>query len=191
MLRRSATSSAWHAWLARLCQRPQVQAIIRKLAPLAARPWYPVLGGVIAYAAAVTMTLPTVPVLSALVSLRPQLWRVILGCAVLGSAAGATTLTWLLGRLSLPWLSARMPELMSSPHWQHFAAQVDQYGWWALAIVAVTPISLLPLLALAAMVNMSLLAVFWGVALGKSLKYGMVARGTAIVFSKALPERNR
>lgn len=137
-----------------------------------------------AFAAAVTMSLPTAPLVSALVALRPRRWPIIVCWAVLGSATGTTLVMFAFQKLSLSWLNDKMPELMNSSHWQHLMEWVGQHGWWVVAAVAATPLSLLPVLALAAMLGMSLLDVFVAVALGKAVKYGIVASITSMMTKK-------
>lgn len=175
----------WQSWLARWNQLPHVYALVRKLAPLAGHPAFPILGGSVALAATVTMSLPLVPVVCALVALRPPRWKAIVFWSVLGSAIGAVLLTFAFEEVSLPWLDAKMPELMNSTHWKHLADWGARHGWWVLAGVAASPISQTPVLVLAAMLGMPLGDVFVAVALGKSVKYGLVARATQLMADKA------
>ncbi|WP_175817025.1 YqaA family protein [Burkholderia diffusa] len=144
------------------------------LAPLADRYVFPALAGIIAFGATVTMSIPLVPVVSAMVALKPSRWIAIVVCAVLGSATGAALLAYVIETLSLPWLNERIPELMNSRHWQHLVDWVARYGWWALAGIAASPMAQTPALALAGMLGMPLWLVFLAVALGKTVKYTAV-----------------
>jgi membrane protein YqaA with SNARE-associated domain len=175
----------WQNWLTRWNQRPYVQALVDKLAPLAGHPAFPLMGGVVALAATVTMSLPLVPVVCALVALNSPRWRAIVFWLVLGSAIGAVLLTFAFAALSLPWLDSRMPELMNSTHWKHLADWVARHGWWVLAGIAASPFSQTPALVLAAMLGMPLLDVFVAIALGKSVKYSLVARATQLMSDSA------
>ncbi|MFM0415945.1 hypothetical protein [Paraburkholderia aromaticivorans] len=131
------------------------------------------------------MSLPLMPVVSALVALTPSRWRAIVFCSVLGSASGAAVLTYAFEILSLPVLNARMPERMGSRHWQHLVDWVAQSGWWILAGIAASPIAQTPVLALAAMLEMPLGQVFLAVAVGKTLKYSLIAQITQVVVTEA------
>ena len=91
----------WQAWVASWNHLPQLHAFARRLAPFADHPLFPLLGAVIALLATITMSLPLVPVVSALVALRPLRWKAIVFWAVLGSAVGAVLLTYAFGALSL------------------------------------------------------------------------------------------
>jgi membrane protein YqaA with SNARE-associated domain len=155
-----------------------------RLAPFADRRLFPALAGVIAFAATVTMSVPLVPVVSAIVALKPARWLAVVVSAVAGSAAGAVLLTYVIGALSLPWLDAKMPELMNSRHWLHLVEWVSRSGWWALAAVAASPLAQTPVLALAGMLGMSLWHVFFAVALGKAIKYGVVGWATHFTFGQ-------
>lgn len=171
----------WQAWVASWNYLPQLHVFARRLAPFADHPLFPLLGAVVALVATITMSLPLVPVVSALVALRPLHWKAVVFWMVLGSALGAVLLTFAFGALSLPWLSDRMPELMSSPHWQHLTDWATRSGWWVLAGIAALPVTQTPALVLASMSGMPLPDIFIAVALGKAIKYGVVARATQLV----------
>lgn len=94
-------------------------------------------------------------------------------------------LTFAFRELSLPWLDAKVPELMHSAHWKHLSDWSARYGWWVLAGIAASPISQAPALLVAAMLGMPMGDVFVAVALGKSLKYGLVARAAQLVANQA------
>ncbi len=166
--------SSPHRWLLTWTDRPYVRALTGYLAPLADRYVFPALAGIIAFGATVTMSIPLVPVVSAMVALKPSRWIAIVVCAVLGSATGAALLAYVIETLSLPWLNERIPELMNSRHWQHLVDWVARYGWWALAGIAASPMAQTPALALAGMLGMPLWLVFLAVALGKTVKYTAV-----------------
>jgi membrane protein YqaA with SNARE-associated domain len=176
----------WQRWLLSWNDRPHGRALVKRLAPFADHRAFPLLGGILAFGATITMSLPLAPVVSALVVLKPSRWRAIASCAVLGSASGAAALTYAFEILSLPLLNARMPELMNSRHWLHLVDWASRSGWWVLAGVAASPISQTPALVLAAMLEMPLWHVFLAVAVGKSVKYSLIARVTQVVVTRAM-----
>jgi membrane protein YqaA with SNARE-associated domain len=179
----------WQIWLISWNDRPHLRALVNKLSPLADHRAFPLLGGAIAFGATVTMSLPLAPVVSALVVLNPSRWRAIVFCTVMGSATGAALLTYVFEGLSSPWLNAKMPELMNSTHWLHLVDWVSRAGWWVLAGVAASPIAQTPALVLAAMLEMPLWKVFLAVAVGKSLKYSLVARATQLTVARTTDAR--
>lgn len=179
---------SWQSWLANWNHRPTVHALVRRLAPLSGSAAFAPLAGALTLAATVTMTLPLVPVVCALVALRPLRWRAIVFWTVMGSATGAVLLTFAFGSLSLAWLDAKMPELMNSAHWKHLTVLGGRHGWWALATVAALPVAETPALVLAAMLGMPLQVVFVAVALGKTCKYALVARATALMSARTAAE---
>jgi membrane protein YqaA with SNARE-associated domain len=183
---RRSTIRPWQKWLLSWNDRPHGRALVKRLAPFADHRAFPLLGGILALGATVTMSFPLAPVVSALVALKPSRWRAIVFWAVLGSASGATALTYTFEILSLPLLNARMPELMSSRHWLHLVDWVSRSGWWVLAGVAASPIAQTPALVLAAMLEMPVWHVFLAVAVGKSVKYSLIARATQVVVTRAV-----
>ncbi|MBF5008681.1 hypothetical protein [Burkholderia pseudomultivorans] len=187
-------------WLGDWINRPYARALTRRLGPFVDRRVFPALAGFIAFGATVTMSVPLSPVVAAMVALKPARWQSIAASAVVGSAAGATLLTYVIQSVSVPWLDAGMPELMRSRHWLHLTEWVSHAGLWALAGVAASPLSQTPALALAGMLGMPMWQVFLAVALGKSAKYGVIGYATSTAFrstsgpaatSRPLDERER
>lgn len=167
------------SWLMALCDRPAAQRAVRRLAPIAGRPWFPVLGAIVAFAATLSMAIPTVPLLCALVLLDRRRWLSIALWAMFGSAAAGALLVHVLGHFGAVFIARKLPELAASAHWQHLVAWVTTHGWWTLALVAASPISQTPVLILAAMLGMSAPTVFFSLFGGKAVKYGVIARLTA------------
>lgn len=128
-----------------------------------------------AFAATLSMTVPTVPLLGALVVLNPRRWLAISIWTMLGSALGGALLVHLFGHFGALFLAAKLPELMASPHWQHMAAMTSHHGWWMLALIAASPVSQTPFLLVAAILGMPAFAVFFSLVAGKAVKYGLVA----------------
>ena len=164
--------------------RSALHRLVRPLGPLAARPWFPVLGAITAFAATISMTVPTVPILGALVSLNPRRWLAIACWAVLGSAAAGALLAHVLGHFSGILLAEKLPELAASSHWRHMEGLASHHGWWVLVLVAALPVSQTPFLLVAALFGMPALTVFLSLLVGKALKYGAVAALTARAMSE-------
>jgi membrane protein YqaA with SNARE-associated domain len=143
------------------------------------------IAGIVAFASAVTMSLPLVPVVCALVALQPSRWKAIALWAVLGSAAGATVLTFAFEYMSVSWLNAKIPEVEHSEIWQNLAAWVHRYGWWVLAAASASPTGQVAVLLLFSTLRIPLLDVFIAVALGKLVKYSLFAYVTQLMAGKA------
>jgi membrane protein YqaA with SNARE-associated domain len=159
--------------------RSAFHRLVRPLGALAARPWFPLLAAVTAFGATLSMTVPTVPILGALVSLNPRRWLAIACWAVLGSAVAGALLVHALGHFGGIFLAEKLPELVASSHWQHMAGLASHHGWWVLVLVAALPLSQTPFLVVAAVFGMPALTVFLALFAGKALKYGAVAGLTA------------
>ncbi len=166
-------------WVARLGHNAALQRILAAVAPLAASPLFPLLGGVLAFVATLSLTIPVVPVLTALVVMNRARWRAITFWAVLGSASGGALFTHLLGHFGAAFLQARMPQLVASSHWQHTVDWVATYGMVTLAAIAALPVAQSPALVLAAILGMPWYHVFGALLIGKALKYGLMAAITA------------
>ncbi len=168
------------SWFWHVGYRPAVHRLVSRLAPIAGKSWFPSLAGVIAFAATLSMVVPTVPLLSAIVALNPGRWRAITAWAILGSATAGALLVHVLGHVSNLLIAQRMPELVASAHWQHIVDVTSQHGWWVLALVAASPLSQTPFLLLASVLGMSGLAVFLSLAVGKAAKYTLMAWITSV-----------
>jgi membrane protein YqaA with SNARE-associated domain len=170
--------------LVEIWDRSALHRLVRPLGALAGRPWFPLLGAVTAFGATISMTVPTVPILGALVSLNPRRWVAIACWAVLGSAAAGALLVHVLGHFGGILLAEKVPELAASSHWRHMAGLASHHGWWILILVAALPVSQTPFLVVAALFGMPVLTVFLSLFAGKALKYGAVAGLTARAMSE-------
>ncbi|MBS0336222.1 MAG: hypothetical protein JSS40_05310 [Proteobacteria bacterium] len=166
-------------WLVQIGNRPALHRLVGRLAPFAQHAWFPPLAGIMAFAATLSMTVPTVPMLCALVALNRRRWRAIAFWAVVGSASAGALFVHVLGHLGALYLQAKLPELVASAHWQHLVESGSHHGWWVLSVIAVSPIAQTPVLFLAAMLGMPAITVFSSLFAGKALKYGLMAGLTA------------
>lgn len=166
-------------WLVQIGHRPALHRLVGRLAPFARHAWFPQLAGILAFAATLSMTVPTVPMLCALVALDRSRWRVIAFWAVLGGAFAGAVFVHVLGHLGALYLEAKLPELVASAHWQHLGESSSHHGWWVLALVAASPIAQTPVLFLAAILGMPAMTVFLSLFAGKAFKYALMAGLTA------------
>lgn len=155
-----------------------------RLAPIAKHALFPWLAGVLAFGATLSMTIPTVPLLCALVSLDRTRWRAIAFWAVVGSALGGALFVHLLGHFGVPYLAAKLPELVATSHWRHLVEASSHHGWWVLIAVAASPIGQTPVLFLSAILGMPTLTVFASLFAGKAMKYGLMAGLTSMAVNE-------
>lgn len=178
-------------WIVLFGHSAALQRLMMAVAPLARSRLFPLLGGLLAFAATLSLTIPVVPVLTALVLMNRVRWRSITFWAVLGSASGGALFTHLLGHFGTAFLQARMPQFVASPHWQHTVDWVAQYGMVTLAAIAALRVAQSPALFLSATLGMPWYQVFGALLIGKSAKYGLMAAITAgigLPLRAALPD---
>jgi hypothetical protein len=84
-------------WVARFGHNAALQRLLVAVAPLAGSRLFPLMGGVLAFIATLSLTIPVVPVLTALVVMNRARWRSITFWAVLGSAFGGALVICHLG----------------------------------------------------------------------------------------------
>ena len=173
-------------WLSEVGQNPALLRLVRRLAPYADRPWFPSLAGFLAFAATLSLTVPVVPVLCAMVAMNRRRWRSLTFFAVLGSAAAGALFTHLLGHFGTAFLVEKLPQLVASKHWHVTVAWVSNYGFVSLAAIAALPIAQTPALILAALLGMPWFEVFTSLMLGKGVKYGVMAALTAKTADQAI-----
>ena len=166
-------------WLVHIGQQPALHRLVARLAPVAERAWFPPLAAVMAFAATLSMSVPTVPLLCALVVLNRRRWRAISFWATFGSASAGAIFVHVLGHYGALFMEAKLPELVASAHWQHLVEWSSHHGWWLLALIAASPIAQTPILFLAAIVGMPAITVFSSLFVGKAVKYGLMAGLTA------------
>ena len=92
---------------------------VGRLFPYADRWWFPPLAAALSAAATLSLSIPTGPVVMALVALNPRRWRAVVLWSVLGSAAAGALFTHLLGHFGSAWINERLPQLATSKHWLH------------------------------------------------------------------------
>lgn len=152
---------------------------VGRLFPYADRWWFPPLAAALSAAATLSLSVPVVPMLMALVALNPRRWRAVVVWSVLGSAMAGALFTHLLGDFGSAWINARLPQLAASKHWHYLVTWVSAYGFVTLTAIAASPFTQTPALILAALLGLSWPEVFGALLLGKGLKYSFVGAVTA------------
>lgn len=147
---------------------------VGRLFPYVDRWWFPPLTAALSAAATLSLTVPMVPMLMALVALNPRRWRAVVVWTVLGSALAGALFTHLLGQFGSAWINERLPQLTTSKHWHYLVSWVSSYGFVTLAAIAASPFAQTPALILAALLGLPWPEVFGALLLGKGLKYFLV-----------------
>ena len=150
-----------------------------RLFPYADRWWFPLLAGALSASATLSLSVPVVPLLIALVALNPRRWRAIVLWAVLGSATAGALFTHLIGHFAMAWIDERLPQLVASKHWHYLVSWVSSYGFISLTGIAASPFAQTPALILAALLGLPWPMVFGALLLGNGLKYAIVGSVTA------------
>jgi membrane protein YqaA with SNARE-associated domain len=151
-----------------------IQRLLARYSRVADRPVYPVLNVGLAFAATL-LAIAFVPILLALVALKPRHWlRTAIWCAV-GSALGASLMAWLVGEYGPQAVAELLPSIARSREWVTGLRWVEQFGFVAVIAVAGLPLSQTPVLIVCALLGMPLKEVFASVLLGKLVKYTVSA----------------
>jgi membrane protein YqaA with SNARE-associated domain len=145
--------------------------------------YYPAFTGVIACGCAVS-AIPFVPVLIAAVLLSPMQWRMITIFTSLGSALGGLLVLIIFHHLGWVQVMEAHPEWFANDIWQMMLRWLSEWGVWALAVIAATPLPQSPALFFLAMTDQSWWGMWAALAGGKLLKYGSVA-----YLTRYFPER--
>lgn len=164
-----------------------IQRWIGRLYPYVNHWWFPPLAGALSAAATLSLSVPVVPLLMALVALNPRRWHALVLWSVLGSAVSGALFSHLLGQFGSAWISERLPQLAASKHWHYLVSWVSSYGFITLATIAASPFAQTPALILAGLLGLPWPAVFGALLLGKGLKYALVGGATALMTREPIP----
>jgi hypothetical protein len=89
----------------------------------------------------------------------------------LGSTLGAVGFALLIRHQGMDFLNAFAPGILENNWAQTLGAWIRDYGFWALAGSAAVPIYQHPAVALAALSPLPLIWIFWGMMLGRAIKF--------------------
>lgn len=151
-----------------------VHRLASRLQPYGSRPWFPIVAGVLSFGATASLAVPVVPILVSVVALSRHRWRAIAFWAMVGSTLAGTLFTCIAAHYGSAFIDARLPQLAQNKHWHYVVDWTARYGAFVLAAVAASPFAQTPVLLLAAMFGMGWPEVALALAVGKSVKYGVV-----------------
>lgn len=141
--------------------------------------YYLLVVALIAFASTASFAFPFVVVLIPAVLLAPRRWLAIGLLTGVASGLGGGVLVEVFQFMGRELVIARYPHLVESASWQMVSDWLHQYGLFALAIVAGSPIPQTPVIFAYSLANPSTLGVMLAVGVGKTVKYVFLARLTA------------
>lgn len=139
------------------------------------RPWYPYLVALLVFLDMFLLVIPSDGLLVSAVLLRPRRWVRTFVIVSTGSALGALFLAYLLQWNPEYIMNELFPYLFQNEGWKGMDQFVDDYGAWALGVVALSPFPQIPAVVVAALAGMPLLSIFLACWLGRMAKYALFA----------------
>lgn len=140
---------------------------------------YSLVVAAIAFASTITFSFPFVAVLIPAVLLSPRRWRTLGLLCGIASGCGAAVLVEIFQYLGSEFVATRYPDLMSTAAWQTASEWLQRWGLLALLIIAGSPIPQTPALLFCALAELSTPGILIAVAIGKTIKYLLLAWATA------------
>lgn len=157
-----------------------LEARIRKrLTQATAAPTYPVLVGLFAFGATLSMSVPFGSILVVATLLRRDKWLRIAILSSLGSALGGLVLYVVFHHLGWNSLIARYPDVVRSEVWAHATHWLSSYGIAALFLIAALPLPQTPALMVAGITRLPVIWVFLALLCGKIAKHTLYAWAVA------------
>ena len=151
----------------------------RLLLASAVHRYYPLIVALIAFTSTATFSFPFAVVLIPAVLLAPTRWLWLGLLSGIASGLGAAVLVEAFSYLGWEFVAARYPELVQHEAWQWARNWLQQYGLFAMMIIAASPMPQTPALLVLAMAGPSLPGVALAVGAGKTAKYLFLAWATA------------
>ena len=141
--------------------------------------YYPLVVALIAFTSTATFSFPFVVVLIPAVLLAPRRWLLLGVITGLASGIGGGVLVEAFQFLGRELVIERFPQLVDSGKWQQAVAWVHEYGLFALAIIAGSPIPQTPAVFVYSLAEPSTLGAMLAIGAGKTAKYVFLAWLTA------------
>ena len=142
-----------------------------RLHQFADRWWYAPLIGFVVAIDYYLLVIPNDALVLAAAAFDPKKWLSIGVCAGMGSSLGALSIAFLLDRYGMGILLSHFPNLPQSHAWIFSVHFIDQYGSWAIWLIALGPFLQHPMLALAVADHMPLAKLFLFIVAGRLPKY--------------------
>lgn len=148
-----------------------MMASIYGLKRFAAKPWYPLMTGGLAFADLFFSVIPTdIFVVTAVVA-QPRKWLFVALFTAVMSSLGSLSAAAVCSYIGEPALQHYLPSVVQSSWWTWSQGYVTKYGVWALIVFASGPLPLQPGVLIAGLMHYNLGLVFASVLVGRILKY--------------------
>ena len=160
--------------------KPQLSARVRKILDASAgHRHYVLVVSLIAFVSTATFAFPFTLVLIPAVLLAPRRWLVLGLLSGMASGAGGAVLVNVFHFMGQELVVARFPQLVESASWQLASTWLQDYGLFALTVIAGSPLPQTPAILFYSLANPSTLGVLIAVGIGKTVKYVFLAWLTA------------
>ncbi len=146
-------------------------AWIYGLKRFAARPWYPLMTGALAFADLFISIIPTDIFVVTAAMAQPRRWLFVALFTSVMSALGSLAAAAACAHFGEPALQHYYPDLVASTAWAWSQGYVLKYGAWALIVFSVGPLPLQPAVLIAGLMHQNLGLIFLGVLVGRVIKY--------------------
>ena len=141
--------------------------------------YYPLVVALIAFTSTATFAFPFVIVLIPAVLLAPRRWLLLGLITGIASGIGGGVLVEVFQFMGRELLLARFPQVSGSEYWLMISGWLHDYGLFALAVIAASPIPQTPTVFLYSMADPSTVGAMLAIGLGKTIKYVFLAWLTA------------
>ena len=156
----------WHA---------RIQSTVKVLERFVDRVWYPVFLGFLAAIDHFVVIVPTDGLLVSSAMLTPKRWFFLALSVALGSTLGGVVLGAVVQLHGLPWIESHYPALLQSEFWSVTTKYFDQYGLFAVFLMAATPLAQQPVVVLASLAKTPLGLMALVVFAGRLIKFLIMA----------------
>ena len=158
----------------------RLPAWIRKILDASAgHRYYVLVVTLIAFVSTATFAFPFTLVLIPAVLLAPHRWLVLGLLTGMASGAGGAVLVEIFQFMGQELVVSRFPQLVESASWQLASTWLQDYGLFALAVIAGSPLPQTPAILFYSLANPSTLGVLIAVGIGKTVKFVFLAWLTA------------
>lgn len=137
--------------------------------------YYPLVVALIAFASTATFTFPFVIVLIPAVLIAPRRWLVLGVLTGVASGVGAAVLVEAFHYFGRELVLSHYPQLVDSESWRFASEWLENYGLFALMVIAGSPMPQTPAIFFYSLASPSIPGVMIAVGIGKSIKYLFLA----------------
>lgn len=149
--------------------------LLKLLDASAGHRFYPLVVALIAFGSTATFTFPFVIVLIPAVLIAPRRWLLLGLLSGIASGMGGAVLVELFHYFGREVVVSRFPELVETESWQFASDWLENYGLFALMVIAGSPVPQTPAIFFYSLANPSVPGVLIAVGIGKTVKYVFLA----------------